>query len=175
MEGLELLRTTALALHAGAAVVAWVAGVVLLRTGAGLVAHAVGVILMAAALGPSLILGWGSFPPVAKAMFSGLAVLAVVMVAQVVRARGLRSREQAGGQVWWLPGGPITPGLVRTVGFNVISLSVAGTIVPILRLGSGTLGILIAAALIVPMAHVLVERRRNAILTQLKPAIAARL
>lgn len=174
MEGSELFRTTALALHAGAALLAWVAGLAVLRTGAGLAAHAAGVVLMAAALGPSLFLGWGSFPSVAKVMFSGLAGLAVVMVIQVIRARRLRDREQAEGQVWMLPGGPIGPGFVRIVGFNVISLSVAGVIVPILRLGGGALGILVAAALIVPVAHVLVERRRSAVLTQLSPAVAAR-
>ena len=172
MEQVDLLRTGALAVHASAAVLAWVAGLVVLRTGAGLAAHGVGVVLMTAALVPSMTLGWDSFPVLAKVMFSGLAVLAVVMVGQVVRAGRIRQREESIGQVWTVRGRPIGPDFVRVVGFNVISLSVAGLIVPVLRVGGGALGVIAVVVAIVPVAHLLVERRRSAVLNQLRLATA---
>jgi hypothetical protein len=154
-----LAHTVFITLHALGAGVGLVWGIVLLHTGRGLRAHQAGVVTMAATLGPSLYFGWPRYPPTARVAFVALAGLALVMVAQALRAsrwssaRGPRPRLLAEE-----PG--LAPGLVGVVGFNVVSLTVAGTVVPVLRIGGGTLGVLLAAAGSVSVAHLLVKRRR---------------
>jgi uncharacterized membrane protein len=154
-----LAHTVFITLHALSAGLALVCGIVLLHTGRGLRAHQAGVVAMAATLGPSLYFGWPRYPPTARVAFVALAGLALVMVAQAVRAGRLGSLPQRRPRL--LAEGPgIAPGLVGVVGFNVVSLTVAGTIVPVLRIGGGTLGVLLAVAGSVTVAHLLVRRRR---------------
>ena len=144
--------------HALAATAALVSGVVTAHTGRGFGLHQVGVVVMAASLGPSLAFGWPGFAPAARVTFLGLAGLAVFMVLQSVRARRVRSRET-------VPAGqPVGPEFVRALGFNLIALTVAGTVVPVLRVGGGVLGIVVAVAVTVILGHVLVERRVRGVL-----------
>lgn len=149
----DLAHLVFVAVHAVAAGIALAAGVLALLTGRGLVTHQVAVLGMAAALGPSLVLGWPDFAPAARLTFTGLAGLAVVMVVQAVRAGRVQARETV------RPGCRVGPRLVRVLGFNVIALVVAGTIVPVLRLDGGAVGVLLAVGLTVVGGHLLVERR----------------
>ena len=144
--------------HALAATAALVSGVVTAHTGRGFGLHQTGVVAMAATLGPSLAFGWPGFPPTARVTFLRLAGLALFMVLQSVRARRVRGREAVP------PGQPVGPKFVRVLGFNLIALTVAGTVVPVLRVGGGALGIAVAVAVTVILGHVLVERRVRGVL-----------
>ena len=139
--------------HAIAAGTALVAGVLTLLTGRGLAAHQVAVVAMTTALGASLTVGWTDIVPAARVAFLGLAGLAVVMVVQAVRAGRVRARETV------RTGRPVGPRLVRVLGFNVIALAVGGTIVPVLRLEGGVVGVVLAVGLTVAAGHLLIERR----------------
>ncbi len=153
----ELGHTVFVTVHAFAAALALVAGVLAVHTGRGAGLHQLGVVAMAATLGPSLAFGWPGFAPVARVTFVGLAGLALFMVLQSVRARRVRDREV-------VPAGrPVGPAYVRVLGFNLIALTVAGTIVPVLRVGGGAVGIVVAVAVTVALGHVLVERRARAV------------
>lgn len=139
--------------HALAATLALVSGVVTVHTGRGFGLHQVGVVVMALALGPSIAFGWSGFAPVARVTFLALAGLAVFMVVQTIQAR----RARGWGVV---PVGQVLrPEFVRLLGFNLVALTVAGTVVPVLRVGGGVVGILVAVAVTVTLGHLLVERR----------------
>lgn len=146
-------HTAFVAVHALFGTLALVAGVVTVHTGLGLRLHQLGVVVLALTLGPSLGFGWAGFDPVARVTFLGLAGLAVFMVVQSVRSRRVRDREATS------QGRPVGPAFVRMLGFNLIALTVAGTVVLVLRVGGGVAGILIAVAVTVVLGHVLVERR----------------
>lgn len=151
--------------HAVAAFVALVAAVITLHTGRGLVIHRVSIVVMAACLGPSLAFGWAGFSSLSRGMFLGLAGLAGFLVAQSVRAARVRDREIATGQVVSLSSRPgalgVGPRFVTTLGFNAIALTVAGTVVPVLRMGGGTVGVTVCVAVSVAIGHLLVERRHS--------------
>lgn len=151
--------------HAVAAFVALVAAVITLHTGRGFTTHRVSIVVMAVFLGPSLVFGWAGFSSLSRGIFLGLAGLAVFMVTQSVRAARARDREVAAGQVVSLSSRPGVPGVgprfVTTLGFNAIALTVAGTVVPVLRVGGGTVGVIICVAVSVTIGHVLVERRHS--------------
>lgn len=146
-------HTAFVAVHALSATLALVAGVVTVHTGRGLRLHQLGVVVLALTLGPSLGFGWAGFDPGARVIFLGLAGLAVFMVVQSVRSRRVRDREATS------QGRPVGPAFVRMLGFNLIALTVAGTVVPVLRVGGGVAGILIAVAVTVVLGHV--ERRAS--------------
>lgn len=153
----ELGHSIFVTVHAFAAALALVAGVLAVHTGRGAVLHQLGVGATAATLGPSLAFGWSGFAPVARVTFVGLTGLALFMVLQSMRARRVRTREVAP------TGRPVGPDYVRVLGFNLVALTVAGTVVPVLRVGGGALGILLAVAVTVTVGHVLVERRARAV------------
>ncbi|GAA1428009.1 hypothetical protein GCM10009616_06620 [Microlunatus lacustris] len=152
----ELGHTVFVTVHALAATVALVSGVVTAHTGRGFGLHQLGVVVMAATLGPSLAFGWPGFSPAARVTFLGLAALAVFMVVQSVRARRVRGREVLAA------GRRVGPEFVRVLGFNLVALTVAGTVVPVLRVEGGVVGIVVAVAVTVVLGHVLVERRVRA-------------
>lgn len=156
-EAAALGHAAFVAAHALAATLALVAGVVTVHTGRGFGLHQVGVVVMALTLGPSLGFGWAGFDAVARVTFLGLAGLAGFMVVQSVRARRTRDREAR------LQGRRVGPAFVRVLGFNLIALTVAGTVVPVLRVGGGAVGIVVAVAVTVALGHVLVERRMRAV------------
>lgn len=147
--GVEEIRLVLLIVHAAAGTVALAAGaLVLLGRGGGLV-HVAALALMTLTLGPSLVLGWDGFPGVTRAIFVGLTVLAAVMT--VLGVRALRHRAP----------GVVSVGQVDLVGFNVISLAVAGTIVPMINLTGNALavaGVVLVAFLV---ARGFVQRRRG--------------
>lgn len=154
----NLGHTVVVTVHALAATAALVSGVLTAHTGRGFGLHQLGVVVMAATLGPSLALGWPGFAPAARVAFLGLAGLAVFMVVQTVRARRVREREA-------VPVGQrVGPVFVRVLGFNLIALTVAGTVVPVLRVEGGVVGIVVAVAVTVTLGHLLVERRLRQIL-----------
>lgn len=155
-----LAHTVFITLHALAAVVGLGYGILVLHTGRGLRAHQAGVVVMALTLGPSLYFGWPSYPATARVAFVALAALALVMVAQALRA-GRLSAPRSVPQPLLHDGRRVSPEVVGVVGFNVISLTVAGTVVPVLRIGGGTLGVLLAVAGSLSIAHLLVQRRRT--------------
>jgi hypothetical protein len=181
-DAMMIARVAFLAVHASAATVALVAAVVTLHTGRGFVTHRAAVVVMAACLGPTLTLGWSGFSGAARATFLGLAALALFMVGQAFRAGRVRTREIAAGGSVVLSARPgakgVGPAFVSTLGFNAIALTVAGTVVPVLRVGGGTLGLVIAIGATVALGHVLVERRRSRVAAAVRsaaPAQASRL
>ena len=156
--------------HAAAATVALIAGLLALHTGRGFGLHRASVLVMAAALGPSMAFGWGGFGTAERVAFSALAALACFMVVQAVRAGRIRQAEAAAGRVVrstprGLPA--VGTGFVQTLGFNVVALVVAGTVVPVLRIGAGTIGVVASVAVSVAVGHVLLERRRAQVAAQL--------
>ena len=155
----EQLHLALVTLHALAATAALVAGVVAVHTGRGFRVHVVGLVVMALALGPSLAVGWPAFPPSARVAFAGLAVLAVAMVGQTVRAVRIRRTEV-------LPSDrPVGPRFVGVLGVNLVALTVAGTVVPVLRAGGGAVGVVVAVLVTVVLGHLLVARRVRAVTT----------
>jgi len=169
---MELGHTLFVTVHAVAATLALAGGILAVHTGRGFALHQVGVVVMTASLGPSLILGWAGFSPPSRAIFLGLAALALFMVVQCGRAGRVRVREIA--RIEALHSGsrpPVGPEFVGVLGFNLISLTVAGTIVPVLRVGGGTLGVLVAVAVTVALAHLLVERRRSRVAAALAHSV----
>ena len=167
-DALALGHTVFTTIHAVAATLALVSGVVVVHTGRGFALHHVGVLVMALALGPSMAFGWSSFTTLAKVIFVSLAGLALFMVVQSFRAGRVRLREAlalsgpAAASRW------VGPKFVGVIGFNLISLTVAGTIVPVLRVGGGTVGIIVAVAVTVALGHFLVERRRSQVAAALQ-------
>ena len=155
----EQLHLALVTLHALAATAALVAGVIAVHTGRGFRVHIVGLVVMALALGPSLAVGWGAFPPSARVAFAGLALLAAAMVGQAARAVRTRRAEV-------LPSGrPVGPRFVGVLGVNLVALTVAGTIVPVLRAGAGAVGVVVAVLVTVVVGHLLVARQVRAVTT----------
>ena len=154
-------RVALLGVHAVAATAALVAGILALHTGRGVGVHKLGVFVMALALGPSLTLGWIGFAVAERVTFSLLAALSAVMVVQVFRAERLQGRESRDLRRCSVdrPMLPVGPAFVRTLGFNGSSLTVAGTIVPVLRVGGGAVGVIAAVVMSVAVTHLLVERQ----------------
>jgi hypothetical protein len=140
-------------LHAFAASVSLVAGVLAVLAGRGFRLHVIALVVMALALAPSLVLGWPTFAPPARVAFTGLAGLAVVMIGQAVRAARVRRAEVVRGV------GRLGPEFVGVLGFNLIALTVAGTVVPVLRLDAGVVGVALSVVVTVVGGHLLVARR----------------
>lgn len=150
-------HTVFVLLHAAAAVVSLVAGLMVLWRGRGLRVHQLGVLAMAVMLVPSMSFGWAAFSTASRVVFCGLFGLAIFMTLQSRWAAVVRNREDRSGSV--LSGSRIGPAFVRAIGFNVIALTVAGTVVPALRFG-GVLAMVICVVGAGVLAHFLVEWRR---------------
>lgn len=119
----DLLRAVILTAHAAAGLAALGVGVQVVRAGRGSALLVGALMVMTALLIPSMALGWNGFGPVEKVVFPGLTVLAVVMVFHARLAnRELRTHGR-------------TARVIDSAGFCVISLTFAGSIVPLLRLG----------------------------------------
>lgn len=143
-------------LHAVAAVIALVYAIVALQTGRGVRIHLYSCFAMAALLIPSMWFGWSTFDRGAKPAFVGLLVLAWFMVWQTVRADRIAARVTGSMADRMVP----SPDLVRVIGFNVVALLIAGTIVPVIRLGGGPIGLVVCILVMLAIGHVFVENRR---------------
>lgn len=146
-------RFVLLLLHTVAACVALVAGAVAVGSGRGTRIHVGSTWIMTLLLVPSLALGFDRFDGTTRIAFAALTVLALVMSLRVT----LAARSAAAV-------GEITPPsrrLADALGFNVISLVVAGTIVPILRLGAGPLVVALDVVVCIVLGRLFVEVRRR--------------
>lgn len=142
------MRSAAILLHATAAVVALVMGLVLLRQAGthhppvGFRWYYAALVVMAAALPVAIAVDWGRLHPATRVAFVALCVLAVTMVWEADRARRFLSRA---------PGAmsPARSGAyVEAVGFTVIALLDGFAIITALDLGApgwmvATVGILV--------------------------------
>ncbi len=118
-----MLNTVFIAIHAAAATVAFVAGVLAAPTGRFLGVYRVALFVMAAALVPALVVDWTSTDTVARTVFGGLLALAVIMVIRGELAA--RSRPAATGE--------LTAGYLDHIGFTLIALADGFAVVTAIR------------------------------------------
>jgi hypothetical protein len=156
------LHTVLVLTHALAATVALGAGLSVLRDGRGLRLHVQSTALMTVLVVAALVVGWSAAEPVARVTFSGLGVLAAYMTIHAWRGERIAADEQPARGVATDEPRP-GPRLVEHIGFNVISLVVAGTVVPIVRLGVGPVVVALDVAVCVIVTRAFVHRRRDAV------------
>lgn len=142
------LRVVILVVHAAAGVVALAAGCVALMGRGGAWTHLVAVVVMTGTLVPSLYLGWSGFAAATRVVFLGLLVLSIVMcVIAVSVVRGAEHPRR------------LSPELADRLGFNVISLVVAGTIVPIINVSGNAVVVAVVALVALLAARAFVQWR----------------
>ena len=137
--------------HAATATIALVCAVLALKAPRLVAAHAAFTIAMAATLVPALWLGRTDNPLALSLVFLGLLGLAVVMSYRGWRAWRVRPR----------PGQPLGPQYIAAVGFNVIGLVTGFVTVSVLRLGWGTIAVVVAAVTIPAAGHYLLDRAKE--------------
>lgn len=120
-----MTHSVLVAVHATAATIAWLAGLVALREGRLFSVHRGAQVVMAVALAAAVVVGWSGYTPVTRIVFPGLLVLAVAMI---VRTE-LAARERPGTT------GAVTAGYVDHLGFALISLSVGFVLIALLNAG----------------------------------------
>lgn len=133
-------HTVFIVLHAVAATVAWLAALVALPAGRFFEVYRWAQIGAVAALVPALAVGWSGYDTVLRIAYSGLLVLAAVMLVRAhLAARMLPAAT----------GGP-TARYIDHVGFTIIALSDGFAIVAALRAGApGWLVAVVAVGVIV--------------------------
>jgi hypothetical protein len=119
-------HTVFVGLHAAAGTLALAAGAVALPAGRFFGVYRWSLIAMAAFLVPSLAVGWSGFDTVARVVFTGLLVLAVVMVVQGERAARIRPDRRSGP----------TAAYLDRVGFTLVALTDGFAVVAVLRAGA---------------------------------------
>lgn len=146
----ELIRLILLVVHATAGTAALVTGMLVLWGRAAGWWHVLTLVVMTVSLVPSLALGWSGLSTAIRVVFIGLVGLAGVMT--VVAMRGNRHLRRRGS---------LGVAGVDQFGFNVISLTVAGVVVPMLNLTDSTVlvvGVTLAAMLV---TRAFVQHRRR--------------
>lgn len=137
-------HTTFIVLHATAATVALLAGVVSLRAGRLFRVYRVSLVVMAGALLPAVVVGWPDLELATRVAYSGLVGLAGVML---VRAEHARRRVPTRAD------GP-TAAFVDAVGFTLVALADGFAIVAAIRAGVPGLGVAALGVGIVAAGHV---------------------
>lgn len=140
-----------LVVHATAATVALLAGLLALRRRRFLPVHAVATLVMALSLAPSLWLGRATTPLLLRLVFLGLFGLALVMSGRALRTWRSTAR----------PGRPADADHLAVVGFNLIGLVTGFLTVAVLRLGFGTLAVVVVGVGIPVLGHHLLHRAVN--------------
>lgn len=121
-----MLHTVFITVHALAATLAFVAGVLAVPAGRFLTIYRAALVVMTAALVPALLVSWNTIDAVARTVFTGLLVLAAGMI---VRA------ELAGRMSPVRTGGPVAAYLEH-VGFTLIALADGFVVVAAIRAGA---------------------------------------
>ncbi len=139
------MHATLVLVHAVAAVLALVLGVMSWRRPGLLRGHTLALAGMAGVLPFSLALAWPTLAAATSAVFVALTVLAMVMVVRGV----LAERAQRSGR---------RLAVLGHVGFNVISLVVGFLVLVVLRAGGGAVGVTVTAVVIPVLGSVLLRR-----------------
>jgi hypothetical protein len=119
-------HTVLIVVHAATATVALLAGLVSLPAGRLFGLYRWSLIGMLVALAPAVAIGWANQPDGTRIAYTGLLVLAVVMVVMAERARRDRPTTTVGGP---------TVRYLDRVGFTLIALSDGFAIVAAIRAG----------------------------------------
>lgn len=128
-----MLNTLFITVHATAATIGFVAGMLAVPAGRFLGLYRGALAVMAVALVPAVLVDWTATDPVARAVFAGLFVLSVVMV-----VRGELAARLAPART----GGP-APAYVDHLGFTLVALADGFAVVAVIR--AGVPGWLVAA------------------------------
>ena len=140
---MTVLNTVFVLVHATAATLAFVAGVLAVPGGRFLGTYRVAVVVMAAALVPAVLVDWTDTDPVARAVFGGLLLLAgavVVRAELAVRARP----ERTGG---------VRAAYLGHLGFTLIALADGFVVVAAIRAGAPGWLVALGAAAVVVAGH----------------------
>ena len=154
------MNTVFVSVHAGAATVAVIAGLVALPAGRLVRLHLAAVLLMATALVPAVLVDWATTPVGARVAFVALAGLALVMVARAALA--VRGRPQ-------VTGGP-TPGYLGHVGFALIALADGFAVVAAIRAGVPGYAVAALALGVIAAGHVALGVLQRRLVPSLAPA-----
>jgi hypothetical protein len=145
-------HTFLVSVHAVAATVAVLTGLLALRRTGWVTTHLVSTVVMGGSLAPSLWVSRFTTPPALQLVFLGLLALSVAMGCRAWQAWRLRSR----------PGGAGDDRYLVAVGFNLIGLVTGLVTVGVLRLGGGGLGVTLVAVATPLLGHQLLHRYRRA-------------
>lgn len=156
-------HTSFIVLHASAATVSLVAGLIALPAGRCFALYRWSLAAMVVFLAPALVIDWPGLDPIVQVIFAALLGLGAVMFWRASRA---------GAMLPATTGGP-TPTYLDHVGFTLISLAVGFVAVAVLRAGAPGGLVAGSAAAVVVVGH-LARRVAKARLVQPQPpAIAA--
>lgn len=146
-----MLDTVFIAVHGGAATIAFVAGALSAPTGRFVGVYRWAMAVMAAALVPAVLVDWATTDPTARVVFVGLITLAAVMV---VRAELAARRHPA------RTGGP-TPGYLDHIGFTLISLADGFAVVAAIRGGAPGWAVSVMAVGVVVVGHLTLQAAKR--------------
>ncbi len=147
-----MLHTVFIALHAGAATVALVAGAVALRSGRLFAVYGWSLLVMFVTVALAVGVNWEQTGPAVRAVFVALVALGAAMLAKAWRAG--RNRPVSGGHP--------SSCYVRDVGFTLIALCDAFVVVAVLNAGAPTWLVVASGVSIAVVGHFVldvVERR----------------
>lgn len=150
-----MAHTVFIVLHALSGAVAFGCGCLALRRTAWFAAYFWSLLAMVAFVGAAVAVSWTEFDLVTRLLFSGLGLLAAVMIWRAVLARQL---VRAGGR-------HPTSGFVDHVGFTVISLLDAFVVVAVLDLAAPVWAVVAAGVVGGIAGHVAIGRVRRALLS----------
>ena len=142
-----MLNTVFVTVHATAATVAFVAGVLAAPGGRFLAVYRAGILVMAGALVPAVLVDWAVTEPVARAVFGGLFLLVLVVVLRAEAA--VRSSPDR-------TGGP-SKAYVGHLGFTLIALADGFAVVAALWAGAPGWLVGLGAAAVVGAGHAAVR------------------
>jgi hypothetical protein len=148
-------HTAFITVHATAATIALVSGVLALPAGRFLLAYRCSLALSIATLVPALLVDWTTTDTTARLVFSGLLALGAVMVLRAELAARLRPERT---------GGP-TAHYLDHIGFTLISLTEAFVIVALIRAGVPGWLIAVAAVGLALTGHVLLQNTKARLTT----------
>ena len=160
-----MLNTVFVLVHAAAATLAFVAGVLAVPRGRFIGTYRVAVAVMALALVPAVLVEWARTDPVARAVCGGLLLLAGVVVVRAELA--VRSRpERTGG---------VCAAYLGHLGFTLIALADGFAVVTAIRAGAPGWLVGAGAAAVVAVGHatVGVARRRLVVAAGVRTPVTA--
>lgn len=147
--GLTVLQTLLISLHAGFGAISFFAGIVALRRGRLFRVHFWALVGTMVFLALPIATEWNGFDPGTRVMFVAFLALGLYMIWRALQAGRLTPR--AGDR------GPSRPYVVH-IGFNLIALFDAFTVILVLDLG-GPVWLIVAAAIVVAVIGHLVRHR----------------
>ena len=157
-----MLYTFAITVHAVAATVAFVAGLLSVPAGRFLGTYRSAMAVMAAALVPAVLVDWSTTDAVARTAFGGLFLLSGVMVLRAELAARM-SPDRTGGPV---------PAYLGHVGFTLIALADGFGVVAVLRAGAPGWLIAAVAVGVVLVGHLGIEAAKRRLVRPAGSAIA---